>query len=273
MPSKEGLECERWQWRELIASEHGPPHPSTRLVLLILSLHMNELGNRCFPSQELIVTRTGLSARSVRSHLKLGESMGWIEIYVKRRKGQAWFNHEYAAIIPPNLAQYCTSKPWERDPAWRRAANSAGRSAQSDSHPANSAERPPTVAQRAANDDTTGGNLCRDAQQPLPPNSPSNTPRNSPNNTSENVQPKAAAPPVAVLIPQDPEAEKRALEAPQRKAAAAEEAAAEERKRKAEERVNRIKLAAKAFPDYTVSELAKVARVTDHEVHEIRRRR
>jgi Helix-turn-helix domain len=169
------IECERWQWRELFASEHGPVDPSTRLVLFVLALHMNPQGENAFPSQETIAKRTGLSARSVRTHLDRAAKAGWLRIYRKARKGQAWFVSQYVATIPEKLTGLCTSKPWEHDPSWRRAANSAGRprSVPSDyQHPANGAER-------AAIDDTTPGKICRDARKELPTNSPSNSSSNT----------------------------------------------------------------------------------------------
>ena len=46
------VQCDKWEWLDLIASEHGPPNASTRLVLFVLSLHMMRKGASCFPSQE-----------------------------------------------------------------------------------------------------------------------------------------------------------------------------------------------------------------------------
>jgi hypothetical protein len=66
----------------------------------------------------------------------------------------------------------------------------------------------------------------------------------------------------------DSETEQRATEESVRKAA---EKAIEDKKKAAEERVNRIKMAAKVFADYTDSDLAKVARVTLAEVQQLRR--
>jgi hypothetical protein len=200
------LECERWQWRVLLASEHGPTNPSTRLVLFVLSLHMNQVGDNAFPSQQLIAKRSGLSERSVRRHLALAEKAGWINVYQKSRKGQAWFVHEYVATIPDDLAQYCTSKPWEDDPQWQRADNSAGRSRDSkpnhpdnsagcsdsgnadamrdaERHPANCAQRAANLSERAAENGTTPGQRVSDARSGLPTNSSSNSSVNSPMNT------------------------------------------------------------------------------------------
>jgi len=241
------LECERWQWRELIASEHGPANPSTRLVLLVLALHMNQDGANAFPSQQLIATRSGLSVRSVRTHLALAAAAQWVRIYQKRRSGQNWFIHEYVATIPDELADRCKSKPWEDDPTSQRAENSAGRSDSEQRHPANS-------ARRAAIDDTTSGNLRHNARQPLPPNLKSNYSINSSGNVPEpfkNGSAKSKEP--------DPEAEKKALEEKQRKVV-------EERAN----RINRIEAGLKAFPDYADADIAKVTGTTLDEVQQLR---
>jgi hypothetical protein len=190
------LECERWQWRELIASENGPSDPSTRLVLFVLSLHMNQRGENAFPAQKLIAIRAGLSERSVRTHLNLAADAGWLRICKKAQKGQAWFVHEYVATIPDRLAELRTSKPWEDDPTWERPANPAGRrkGRKSGLRAANGAERPAILAERPANDDTTGGNLRHDARQGLPTNSSLKSSLNLRINHPRNVQQQAAAP-------------------------------------------------------------------------------
>jgi hypothetical protein len=173
---------------------------------------MNQQGENAFPAQKLIAERTGLSERSVRTHLAHARRDGWIQIYRKARPGkQAWFVHEYVAIIPDNLAELCTSRPWEDDPTWQRAENSAGRKATSkplrspsdgpspaaqgsskaaehqplrgfspthDDKTWDLPERPANDARRAATDDTTPGKICRDARQGLPTNSSSNSPSN-----------------------------------------------------------------------------------------------
>lgn len=203
------IECDRWQWREVFASEHGPADPSTRLVLFALALHMNQRGENAWPAQALIAKRTGLSERSVRTHLAHAKRTGWIRISNKPRKGQAWFVHQYVATIPDELAKYCTTKPWEDDPTWQRTEDTAGRQARprhihpanpagrtdengvvseqlsNPSRPANGAERPAILSERAAIDESTPGKICRDARQGLPTNSSLNSPSNSSCNSPE----------------------------------------------------------------------------------------
>jgi hypothetical protein len=199
----------------------------------------------------------------VRKHLKLAEKQQWIKVYLKRRKGQAWFNHEYGAIIPDALAQFCTSKPWEDDPTWRRAANSAGRSVDNPQHPEIGARHPENGAGQAEVDDTTPGKSCHDARHQLPTNSSSESLSNPSLNTPHKVLPSAGR--VVLDIPKklDPEEEQRAIKA-------AEQKAAERQRKDAEERINRIRAMTKAFPDYTNADIAKVARVTIAEVEQLR---
>jgi len=251
------VECERWQWRELVASEHGPADPSTRLVLFVLALHMNQSGDNAFPSQATIARRAGLSERSVRTHLGLAENGGWIKVFNKPRKGQAWFVHEYLATIPDELAQFCTSKPWEDDPTWQRAENSAGRpsngvdkSSVNGRHPAILAGHPAILAQRPANASGTPGKFCRNARQGLPTNSSSN----SSMNPSINTPMEGAA---LERITGSKTVNKTGLkEKPEEKKASKEE---------------RIRKAIQGFKDFGDGDIAKIARVSVAEVAEIRR--
>ena len=184
------IEIERWQWRELFASEHGPADAGTRLVLFVIALHMNENGENAFPSQALVATRTGLSERSVRRHLAHAEKTGWLQRFERRRPGRAYFVSQYVATIPDHLAPLCSDKPWEIDPSWRRPANLAGCDGETVDKSPPKAEHPANGARRAANLAATPGKFGRDGRPPLPPNSSLNTSMNP----SENVQSQATAP-------------------------------------------------------------------------------
>jgi Helix-turn-helix domain len=265
------IDCERWQWRELFASEHGPTDTSTRLVLFVLSLHMNKQGQNAFPAQKLIAARSGLSERSVRTHLAHAQRAGWLRVYQKPRKGKAWFVHEYVACIPDALAEFCTSKPWEEDPNWQRAENSAGRNAESadkspanGQHPANGAERPAILAQRAAIVSVTPGKICRDARQGLPTNSSSNSSKNPPSNSSV----EGAA---LLRITDLKTFSKKALksEEPEKRKAVFEE------KSKKPEEPKEIRLAKaatllKATPDVPIENIARMFNVTQEEALKVR---
>jgi hypothetical protein len=237
----------------MFASEQGPADSSTRLVLFVLALHMNQQGKNCFPSQALITKRTGLSERSVRTHLANAVREGWLKIHQKKRPGkQAWFVNEYVALIPADLVERCPPKPWDGDPDYQRAANSAGRSTgepvktpKPPRHPANGAERAANGARRPATVAVTPGKFCRDARQGLPTNSSSNSSSNSPKNSSSERAALRAAP-----------QSEDGLKKPVRRKSGAETRAA-------------IQRLITEFPGYTNTEIARIAHVDD--VDEVQR--
>lgn len=87
-------------WRAAITSEYGPPSPSTRLVLLTLSLHMDDQGKSCFPTIETLMKETGLSNRAVITHLRQAEQDGCFRKTSGVFKGQRWRHSVYEATIP-----------------------------------------------------------------------------------------------------------------------------------------------------------------------------
>jgi hypothetical protein len=160
----------KYAWWQLVASEHGPPNPSTRLVLFVLALHMNKQGQNCYPSQARIARQTSLSERAVRHHLKLAERDGWLTVCNLERKGKrAWFVHQYTPKIPDAPRALLRREPGRRVPAWLRAADPAG-----------SRSEAPPEHQRPANDAGTPGNLCQNGRHELPTNLSLNLPLNIP---------------------------------------------------------------------------------------------
>lgn len=73
---------------------------TTRHVLLTLSIHMNKTGGGCYPSTKLLEQETGLSERTVCTHLDLGRKAGFISSRIRGADGQDWASHEYQAHIP-----------------------------------------------------------------------------------------------------------------------------------------------------------------------------
>ena len=103
-------------WRAEICSDDGPEDPITRFVLLALSLHMNELGDSCFPSISLLARETALANRTVRKHLKLAVASGWIMRRVRElRRGQAWRCYEYFAARGRRAAAGAAASQTEPD--------------------------------------------------------------------------------------------------------------------------------------------------------------
>ncbi|WP_180719689.1 helix-turn-helix domain-containing protein [Paraburkholderia largidicola] len=69
-------------------------------MLLTLSCHLNDLGEDCFPSTAMLAEETGLSERSVCTHLAVAAELGW---FIVRKHGygkQKWARHEYFPRIP-----------------------------------------------------------------------------------------------------------------------------------------------------------------------------
>lgn len=114
-----------FDWRSAVASPFGPGAPTTRHVLLTLSLHMSPRGDSCFPSIELLVEESGLSRRAIIEHLKLAESAGWIAKQERPEKnGQGWRRLEYFPMIPEGIEAQVNS--WSLERSARRAPRRGG---------------------------------------------------------------------------------------------------------------------------------------------------
>lgn len=88
-----------WSWREAIAK--SDLEPFTRLVLHTLANHMNKYGEGCFPKVKTIADESGMSERSVLSHIKKAVDAGYL---VKKKhgfSGQRNNQNDYAAVYPP----------------------------------------------------------------------------------------------------------------------------------------------------------------------------
>lgn len=258
------IECERWQWRELVASEHGPADPGTRLVLFVLALHMSQLGDSCFPSQQTVAVRSGFSLRSVVTHLARAEDDGWIKRYTKPRKGgHAYFSHEYVATIPDVLIGHLKTPPWEGDPDWKRTSNpkskqgaNSARSAipskplpeplRSPKPSANPAELSAILAEQGANNDGTGCNPRQNSVQTLHTKLSSKLSVNHSMNTPHECAALARNTVVGAELkkanePEDPKV-----------------------------RADRIRVMLTKCPDYSDADMAKVLRVSIAEVEQAR---
>ena len=94
-----------FSWRSAVSSPYGPDQATTRHVLLTLSLHMNEKGGSCHPSVQRIVKESGLTKRTVLTHLEKANSAGWITKYEAGLSGQRHRRSAYAATIPESFWQ------------------------------------------------------------------------------------------------------------------------------------------------------------------------
>lgn len=87
-----------WTWRHAIIKSDLPA--TTRHVLLTVSMHMNELGEGCYPTIEMLVKETGLSKRSVLTHLQAGIDAGWLVRLELGLRGRKWRRCEYRSRWP-----------------------------------------------------------------------------------------------------------------------------------------------------------------------------
>jgi len=61
---------------------------------------MDKSGGSCFPSTKRLSEETGLSERTVCTHLEIAEKEGWIQKMQQGLTGRAWKRHSYQALIP-----------------------------------------------------------------------------------------------------------------------------------------------------------------------------
>lgn len=87
-------------WREAVLSNSGPSNSTTRFVLLTLSTHMTQNGERCFPTTRRLAQQTGLSERSVITHIQRAVDEGWLLVSKRGTNGQGWRRHEYHPLTP-----------------------------------------------------------------------------------------------------------------------------------------------------------------------------
>ena len=88
-----------FSWRQaVLKSKLGA---TTKHVLMTLGCHMNEMGESCFPSIELLCEETSLSNRAVITNLRLSKDAGFITTTKHGFAGKKWARNEYKATFPP----------------------------------------------------------------------------------------------------------------------------------------------------------------------------
>lgn len=98
-----------FSWRQAILD--SDLQPTTRHVLLTLACHMNDAGESCYPSIELLCKETGLSNRAVITHLQKAAESGWVKVGKHGFAGQRWANNEYRMSWPTDI---CLEKDAEK---------------------------------------------------------------------------------------------------------------------------------------------------------------
>lgn len=66
---------------------------------------MNDLGESCFPSTKTLARETGLTERSVVTHLQVAISSHWLEVSEHGYSGQGWRRHQYSISSPEDFEE------------------------------------------------------------------------------------------------------------------------------------------------------------------------
>jgi hypothetical protein len=94
-----------FDWRTAVVEADLPP--TTKLVALVLSLHMNRAGESCFPGLALLQRQTSLSRSAVQEHVRALALSNWLE---RRQQPGRGYATEYVATFPPPLVQEIIEK-------------------------------------------------------------------------------------------------------------------------------------------------------------------
>jgi hypothetical protein len=87
-------------WRDLIRSDDGPEHSTTRHILLDLATFMDSDGQNCYPTHETLQKTTGINRKTIGKHVRKAKKDGWIEIIDYLGEGQNWRNYIYSPRLP-----------------------------------------------------------------------------------------------------------------------------------------------------------------------------
>lgn len=115
-----------FDWRQYVASDLGP-HPTTRHVLLTLSLYMSPKGDSCFPSIDRLVEETGRSRSTVIKHIRIAKEEGWIQVQKHGFSGRRWKRNEYVATVPDEARKLAEKRRKETEVEGSDSAGPAGR--------------------------------------------------------------------------------------------------------------------------------------------------
>ncbi|WP_223565291.1 helix-turn-helix domain-containing protein, partial [Agrobacterium tumefaciens] len=87
-----------WRWRRAIGESDLPA--TTRDILRVLSEFMGENGDSCFPSVSDVSQKSGRDRKTVREHLSLAESRGWLVVESAGFSGPQHARKAYVARWP-----------------------------------------------------------------------------------------------------------------------------------------------------------------------------
>lgn len=132
-----------WSWRHAVTRSGLPP--TTRHVLLTLSIYMDETGRSCFPKVEDLAEATGLSKRSILTHIDAAVAAGWLKRGLHGFRGQRWRQLEYEPMWPERDADLPVDSDGERSDAAGEAAVGDGAEGGAEAGETGSPASPPEV--------------------------------------------------------------------------------------------------------------------------------
>lgn len=177
-------------WRTGITESDLPP--TTRHVLLTISLYMTEKGESGFPGMERLAHDTGLTRRAVGKHVQLAAKEGFIEIIKCTGEGQGWRRNYYVPCLPEYAAARVEKLRADQLENRVEAARKRGERG-SPPQGGKGGERGSPPSKKVVNLTTQGGEPeCNKVGNHVPTNSPVNT----------SVTPRAGARPLPAGVPE-----------------------------------------------------------------------
>ncbi|GLR55148.1 helix-turn-helix domain-containing protein [Shinella yambaruensis] len=91
------------RWRNALAD--SALGSNAKHVLKEIHSFMNADGRQAFPTIAMLARRTSLSEKTVRTHLKVAEDAGWIDVQEGRFPGKRWRRFTYSARFPDQASE------------------------------------------------------------------------------------------------------------------------------------------------------------------------
>lgn len=95
------MSMKTWSWQQAV--QESELSSTTRHVLLNLSVYMNNRGENCYPSTATQAKDTGLSERTIITHLQIAKDAGYIKVKRHGFGDQHWKLHEYLPVHPSEI--------------------------------------------------------------------------------------------------------------------------------------------------------------------------
>ena len=89
------------RWQRAILNSNLPP--TTRHVLLTISIYLNPNGEGAWPSVRRLADDTGRSKTTVSKHILIAESRGYLKIHQDRGYAKGWRKNNYSVRFPKGV--------------------------------------------------------------------------------------------------------------------------------------------------------------------------